>query len=60
MPRPYWKPESKEIDEWFEKKFQEFAMKENRSKRLTTEEWKNKYIFMEIYKIFFVKIVIEL
>ena len=60
MPRPYWKPERKEIDVWFEQQVQEFAVKENRSKRLTTEEWKNKYIFMEIYEIFFVTIAIEL
>ena len=60
MPRPYWKPERKEIDEWFEQQVQEFAVKENCSKRLTTEEWKNKYIFTEIYEIFFVTIAIKL
>ena len=60
MPRPYWKPEGKEIDEWFEQKVQEFVVKENRSKKLTTQELKNKYIFTEIYKIFFVTIAIEL
>ena len=60
MARPYWKPKRKEIDEWFEQQVQEFIVKENRSKRLTTEEWKNKYIFMESYEIFFVTIVIEL
>ena len=60
MPRPYWKPERKEIDEWLEKKVQEFAVKENRSKKLTTEEWKNKYMFTEIYEIFFVTIVIKI
>ena len=38
----------------------EFSIKENRSERLTTEEWKNKYIFIEIYEILFVTIVIEL
>ena len=27
---------------------------------MTTEEWKNKYIFTEIYEIFFVTIAIEL
>ena len=41
MPRLYWKPERKEIDEWFEHQVQEFAIKENRSESLTTEEWKN-------------------
>ena len=60
MPRPYWKHERKEIDEWFEQPVQEFAVKENHSKRLTTEEWKDKYIFTEIYEIFSVTITIEL
>ena len=27
---------------------------------MTTEEWKNKYIFTEIYEIFFVMITIKL
>ena len=59
MPRPYWTPKRKKIDEWFEQQVQEFSIKENRSERLTTEEWNNKYIFTEIYKIFFVTIAIE-
>ena len=57
---PYWKLESKEIDEGFEQQVEEFAVKENRSESLTTKELKNKYIFIEIYEIFFVTIVIEL
>ena len=60
MPWPYWKPKRKEIDEWFEQQVQEFIVKENRSKRLTTEECNNNYIFMEIYEIFCVTIAIEL
>ena len=60
MPRPYWKPEKKEIDEYFEKKVQEFAIKENHSKKLTAEEWKNQYIFTECYEIFFLTIAIVL
>ena len=59
MPRSYWKPKRKEIDDQFEQKVQEFTIKENCSKRLTTEEWKNKYIFTEIYEIFFVTIAIK-
>ena len=60
MKREYWKPERKEIEEWFEKQIQEFAIKENRSMRLTTENWKNRYILMESYEIFFLTFVIEL
>ena len=60
MPRPYWKHKKKEINEWFENQVQEFAVKENRSVKLTAEEWKNKYIFLEIYEIFFVTFSIKL
>ena len=60
MPRPYWKPEKKEIDDWFEQQVQEFDVKENCNERLSTKEWKDKYLFIEIYEIFFVMIVIKL
>ena len=60
MPRPYWKPKKKEVDEWFEQKIHEFVVKENDSMRLTTEQWKTKYIFIESYEIFFVTFMIIL
>ena len=60
MPREHWRLEKKEIEEWFEKQVQEFVVKENRNVKLTTEKWKNKYIFTEIYEIFFVTFSTEL
>ena len=60
MPRTHWRPNKKEIDEWFENKIQEFAVRENRSANLTIEKWKNKYIFIEIYEIFFVTFAVQL
>ena len=60
MPRENWRPKRIEIEEWFEKQVQEFAVKENRSTNLTTEKWKNKYIFTEFYEILFVTFVNEL
>ena len=60
MAREYWKPERKEIEEWFENQIQEFAIKENRSMRLTMEKWKNRYILIESYEIFFVTFATEL
>ena len=60
MPREYWKPKKKEIEEWFEKKLQEFVIKYNCNTRLTVKKWNNKYIFIHIYKIFFVKFVTKL
>ena len=60
MTRTHWRPNKKEIDEWFEKKIQEFTMRENCSEKLTTEKWKNMYIFIEIYEIFFVTFATKL
>ena len=60
MPWEHWRPEKKEIEEWFEKKVQEYAVKENRSTKFTTNKWKNKYIFTEIYEILFVSLATEL
>ena len=60
MPREHWRSERIEIEEWFEKQVQEFAVKENRNTKLTTEKWKNKYIFIEVYGIFFVTFANEL
>ena len=60
MARTHWRPEKKEIDQWFEKKIQEFAVRENCSAKLTTSKWNNKYIFTEIYKIFFITFATEL
>ena len=59
MRSQYWKPKRKEIEEWLEKQFQEFAIKENYNTILTVEKWKNKYIFIEIYKIFFMTFATE-
>ena len=60
MTREYWKPERKEIEEWFEKQIQEFAIKENRNTKLTTENGKKRYILIECYEIFFVTFSIKL
>ena len=60
MTREYWKPERKEIEERFEKQIQEFAVKENRSMKLAVERWKNRYILIESYKIFFLTFSIKL
>ena len=60
MPRKQWRPKKKEIKEWFEKQVQEFAVKENHSAKMIVEKWKNKYIFTEIYEIFFVTFSTEL
>ena len=60
MKREYWKPERKEIEEWFERQIQEFAVKENHNEKLTAERWKNRYILTKSCEIFFVTFAIEL
>ena len=52
--------ERNEIQDWFEKKIQEFAVKENRKKKLMAERWKNRYILIESYEILFVTFTIEI
>ena len=60
MTREYWKPERREIKDWFERQIQKFVVKENRSEKLMEERWKNRYILTESYEIFFVTFAIEL
>ena len=60
MPRGHWQPLKLELEDWFEKQIQEFALKENWSKKLTAKEWKNKYIFTEVHEILFVTFAHEL
>ena len=55
MTREYWKPERKEIEERFEKKIQEFVIKENHSTRLA-KKLENRYILIESYEIFFIEL----
>ena len=45
MQRGHWQPLKPELEDWFEKQIEEFALKENRSEKSSAEEWKNKYIF---------------
>ena len=60
MPRSHQRPEKLELEDWFEKQIQEFFVKENHIMKLTTEKWKNKYIFTKVYEIFFVTFVHKL
>ena len=60
MPRGHWRLEKLELEDWFERRIQEFSVKENHSMKLTVEKWKNKYIFTEVYEIFFVNFANEL
>ena len=50
----YWHPTKEEINHWVESKEKEFAEKENKSPRLSTEDWLQKHIFTNLHMIFFV------
>ena len=56
----FWYPNKKEIQDWLEKKETEFAEKENRNPRVSTEAWLDKYIFTNEHEIFFASLPSEL
>ena len=55
-----WHPTKEEINHWVESKEREFAEKENKSPRLSTEDWLQKHIFTDLHAIFFVTYANEL
>ena len=55
-----WQPSNPKLEDWFEKKIQEFSLKENISKKMFVEDGKHKYIFTEVHEIFFVTFTHEL
>ena len=56
----YWHPTKEELNQWVESKEREFATKENKSPRLSTEDWLQKHIFTDLHEIFFVTYANEL
>ena len=48
-----WHPTREEFHQWLDSKLREFAEKENRSPRLSTEDWLEKHIASDIHAIFF-------
>ena len=55
----FWYPNKKEIQDWMEKKETEFAEKENRNPRVSTEAWLDKYIFTDEHEIYFASLLGE-
>ena len=53
-------PAKEELNQWVESKEREFAAKENKNPRLSTEAWLQKHIFTDLHEIFFVTYAIEL
>ena len=48
-----WHSTKEELNHWFESKEREFAEKGNKSPRLSTEDWLQKYIYTDLHMIFF-------
>lgn len=55
-----WHPELSEIGAWFEPKTKKFAEKENRNPNRDSEEWLQKYIYIDIHEVFFATFPSEL
>ena len=51
-----WHPTKEELNQWVESKEREFAEKENKNPRLTTEAWLQKHIFIDLHKIFLLQL----
>ena len=56
----YWHLAKEELNQWVESKEREFAIKENKNPRLSTEAWLQKHIFTDLHEIFFVTYAIQL
>ena len=55
-----WNPTKEELNQWVGSKEIEFSMIENKSPRLSTEDWLQKHIFIDLHEIFFVTYANEL
>ncbi len=55
-----WRPSAKEIDDWIHDTYYKFADEENKNPCRSSEEFLQRYIFYDIYEIFFVGVHVEL
>ena len=56
----FWRPSVKEIGDWVEATDQKFAEQENKDPHRSSDEFLQRYVFTDIYEIFFGSIHIEL
>ena len=49
----WWRPTRDELNEWVVSTKKYFAERENKSPRLSTEDWLQKHIFTNLHTIFF-------
>ena len=50
----WWCPTRDELNKWVVSMKKEFSEQENKSPRLSTEDWLQKHIFTDLHMIFFV------
>ena len=55
-----WRSSIKEISDWVGDTYLKFAEQENKDPRRSSEDFLQRYIFTDIYEIFFASIHIEL
>ena len=55
-----WHPTKEELNQWVESIEREFAVIENTSPKLSTEDWLQKHIFTNLHTIFFATYANEL
>ena len=48
-----WHPTRDKLNQWLASKDKEFAKQENKSLRLSTEDWLQKHIYTDLHTIFF-------
>ena len=48
-----WRPSVKEISDWVEDTYLKFAEQENKDPRRSSDDFLQRYIFTDIYEIFF-------
>ena len=53
-------PSKEEIESWVESREIEFTEKENKSPRLSTEYWLERYVFNNLHEVFFINFPIDL
>ena len=56
----FWRPSVKEIGDWLDEIYLKFVEKENTNPRCSAHDFLQRYVFCDIYEIFFGSIHIEL
>ena len=56
----FWRPSVKEIGDWIEETYLNFAEQENKDPRRSLDNFLQRYVFSNIHEIFFASIHIEL